>query len=247
MRSPAMVRFFAGVMRRQMARAFRAVRISQPEPDLPEDRPLLIYCNHPSWWDPALLIVLASELFPRREAYGPMEAAAIERYRFMKRIGIFGIEPDSPRGAAAFLREGAAILADSKRMLCVTAQGRFADPRVRPVAIRRGVSRLMRRVPEALAVPLALEYPFWTEKRPEALARFGQPLAASKADHETMEQALTQTMDRLAEDAMAADPAGFRRLVQGRSGVGGVYDLWRRGRAVLRGERFHAAHQSEER
>ena len=38
--------------------------------------------------------------------------------------------------------------------------------------------------------------------------------------------------------AVSRDPAKFTAVVSGRTGVGGVYDLWRRVKAWVRGERF---------
>ena len=46
-------------------------------------------------------------------------------------------------------------------------------PATRPVRLRPGLAHLARRVPGATIVPLALEYPFWDERTPEALCRFG--------------------------------------------------------------------------
>jgi hypothetical protein len=53
-------------------------------------------------------------------------------------------------------------------------------------------------------------------------------------------------MERLAEDAIARDPSRFVTLHQGREGMGGIYELWRRLRAALRGERFDARHDSRQ-
>ena len=67
------------------------------------------------------------------------------------------------------------------------APGRFCDVRERPVPIMPGLTRLPELAPEAVFLPLALEYPFWSEKRPEALACFGEPqdgrLAVRVRDH----------------------------------------------------------------
>jgi 1-acyl-sn-glycerol-3-phosphate acyltransferase len=242
-RSPVLCRFFERMMRRQMQRNFHKLRLVRPGvPELPDGAPLIVYTNHPSWWDPAFFAVLGFRLFGEREHYGPIEAKMLEQYRFMRRIGIFGIEPGTREGAAAFLKVGAGILADARRMLWVTAQGRFSDPRERPLGLRPGVARLLRRVPGAVALPLAVEYPFWTEKLPEALARFGPP----QRDPERLELALTETVERLAEDAMARDPARFETLLEGRAGIGGFYDLWRRAAATLRGDRFRREHLPEE-
>ena len=100
-------------MCRYAARRFHGVRLARGTlPVLPADRPVIVYSNHPSWWDPAMFIMLATLRFPERNGYGPMEASALEQYRFMRRIGIFGIETDSPRGAAAFLKISSGLLED---------------------------------------------------------------------------------------------------------------------------------------
>ena len=255
LRSAAYCRFFERVMRRRMAGAFHAVRLAEPGvPEavraLPPGRPLIVYGNHPSWWDPAFAMVLIPREFAGRACFGPIEAAMLDRYRFMRRLGLFGVEPGTRAGAAAFLRTSRAVLDAPSRMLWVTAQGSFADPRARPVALRPGVAHLMASVPGAVALPVAFEYPFWTESRPEALARCGPPLegaGSAEAWRARLEEALTEAMDALAADAVARDPAPFRDLLRGRAGVGGVYDLWRRARAGARGERFSAAHMPERR
>ncbi|WP_210528755.1 lysophospholipid acyltransferase family protein [Rubellimicrobium arenae] len=244
-----MTRFFSAIMARQMASSFRAVRLARPGlPDLPRDRPLVVYSNHPSWWDPAFYIVLHSRLFPGRDGYGPMEEAMLKRYGFFRRVGIFGVS-EGRSGAARFLNVSQAILSDPGRMLWVTAQGRFADPRERPLGLRPGVAHLMARMPQAVAVPLALEYPFWSEKRPEALALFGQPLegpADAAGWGRRLEDALTGTCDHLAALSAARDPSAFVNLLAGTSGVGGVYGAWLRLKALRRGERHVPDHLAEE-
>jgi hypothetical protein len=41
---------------------------------------------------------------------------------------------------------------------------------------------------------------------------------------------------------MSRDPTNFVELVKGKTGVGGVYDLWRRLKAGLHGEKFDPSH-----
>jgi hypothetical protein len=138
-------------------------------------------------------------------------------------------------------------------MLMITAQGRFADPRERPLDLRPGVARLAEVAPGARFLPLAIEYAFWTERGAEALVAFGPTLCGADllalprpTRLARLEAALAATMDRLAADAVARDPARFASLLEGRAGIGGVYDLWRRAKAVLRGERFDPAHRTRE-
>lgn len=247
-RSPLMVAFFARVMAQAMTRDFHAVRISGNIPEPPATRPAVIYANHPSWWDPALFAVLTKRCFPDRQGYGPIDIEALARYRFMSRIGLFGIESSSRLGRR-FLRTSLRVLDDPRSLLWITPEGRFADPRERPVQLRPGLAHLARRAQHAIFVPMAVEYVFWTERQPEALCRFGVPLDPSTQTHldvsawsALLQRQLTETMDALAKDAVARDPLRFRLLLRGRSGIGGVYDLWRRARAILRQERFRPEH-----
>jgi 1-acyl-sn-glycerol-3-phosphate acyltransferase len=249
-RSSRIVRLFGPYMCRYAARRFHGVRLARGTlPDLPPDRPVIVYSNHPSWWDPAMFIMLATLRFPDRHGYGPMEASALEQYRFMRRIGIFGIETDNPRGAAAFLKISTGLLEDCRTMLWITAEGAFTDARTRPVRLRPGLAHLARRVPGAVIVPLALEYPFWDERTPEALCRFGSSMESGGGTverwNERLEAALTDAMDRLAADALSRDPARFEPMVSGAAGIGGIYDLWRRAKALVRGERFQPQHGRE--
>lgn len=254
LRSPALCRFFGHVMARAMRRGFHAVRLARPGwPELPGDRPVVVYLNHPSWWDPAFLIVMGTTRFRDRPGYGPIDAAMLDRYRFMRRLGLFGVTP-GPRGAAVFLRTARRILEDSRAMLWITAEGRFTDPRTRPVTLMPGLAHLVRHTPTTVLVPLALEYPFWDERTPEALARFGRPMEAAALagmpvetlnDH--LARRLEETMDALAADSASRDPARFLPVLRGTAGVGGVYDLWRRARAALAGRTFHAGHGAPER
>jgi 1-acyl-sn-glycerol-3-phosphate acyltransferase len=248
-RSPAALRAFSLYLRWYFSRNFHTVRITRIGlPADPPNRPIIVCSNHPSWWDPAMYIVLGSTLLPRRIGFGPMDAQALKRYGVLRKMGVFGIDPDTRRGAAAFLQTGLRILADPRCMLFVTAEGAFTDPRTRPVRLRPGIAHLARRVPNAIILPLALEYPFWNERRPEALAHFGPPLdaAAIRTTAEwtaTLEDALTRAIDSLAAASMSRNPALFHEILRGQAGIGGVYDVWRHGLALLRGERFDPSHE----
>jgi 1-acyl-sn-glycerol-3-phosphate acyltransferase len=252
-RSSVFCQLVGYTMRRYMRRNFHAVRVSKPGiAKLPPGRPAIVYTNHPSWWDPVLFIVLATVAFADRRGYGPMDAAALNRYRFMRRIGLFGVESGTRRGAAQFLRTSLRILKDPDAMLWVTAEGAFTDPRERPIQLQPGVAHLASRVGNAIILPLAIEYPFWNERYPEALCRFGEPLYA-EADQATVEDwqvlletRLTVTMDTLATQARARDFNLFEPVIQGAAGIGGVYDSWRRLSALMRGERFRPEHDDPE-
>ena len=192
---------------------------------------VVIYFNHPSWWDPLTCLQIAWRLLPDRKHYGPIDAAALERYRFLSKLGLFPLEQQTLRGARQFLTTAKAILKDPNACLWITPQGRFADVRERPLRFMPGLNHL-----DATCIPLALEYVFFEESKPEVLARFGAP---ANTRHEA---ALTAVMEQVAADAVARDVHAYRSILTGRVGVGGVYDLYRKCKAMLKGERFAPEH-----
>jgi 1-acyl-sn-glycerol-3-phosphate acyltransferase len=249
LRSPAHLAFFDRVFTRFARRHLNAVRLARwGRPRLPPDGPVVVFANHPSWWDGMAVMLLWKRLLNERQLYVPMDAEALGRYGFMRRLGVFGVEPGA-RGAAGFLRVAAEVLAAPDRLLWINAPGRFCDVRERPVPIAPGMSRLPELAPGATFLPLALEYTFWNERAPEMLVAFGEPIPAAdflaearEARAGRMSAALVATLDRLAADSIARDPALFETLLEGRQGMGGVWQAWRRAATLLRGERFDPRH-----
>ena len=249
-RSSTLFRLFALYLRFYIGRRFHTLRISRTGMPAIPPGPLIVYSNHPSWWDPAVYILLCDMLFPSRAGYGPMDQAALGRYGVLERMGVFGVVQNDPRGGVQFLRTCTAVLTRPDAMLWITAEGAFTDARVRPVTLRPGLAHLARRMPGATILPLALDYPFWNESRPEILLRFGEPLYSSREGSvpewtTRLERALTETMDALAAESVTRNPALFTPLLRGFAGIGGIYDVWRRLRATLAGRRFDPSHEGE--
>ncbi len=250
-RSATLHRFMVSYFHRFFSRHMNALRVATwGMPALPpETGPLVIYSNHPSWWDAALYVLAADRLFPEYESYAPIDAEMLQRYGVFGRIGAFGVDTHSARGAAEFLSAGAEILASPKRALWITAQGRFSDVRERPLGVKPGVARLPELAPDCTVLPLAVEYSFWLERGAEAFMAFGPPmrgrdlLALPRGERlQRLESSLTSLLDQLSGDVQTRDPSRFEPVLQGRTGVGGVYDGWRRFVAALRGRSFDPSH-----
>ncbi|MBA3762169.1 MAG: glycerol acyltransferase [Chthoniobacterales bacterium] len=256
------LRLFTGYSRRYLARHFHAVRLApgnlcslgETRPrstNVRDGRPLVIYLNHSSWWDPLIAMLLADGCFPGRPSFAPMEARQLARYAIFRKLGVFGVEQGTARGARDFLRASEAVLTQPNAILWLTPQARFADVRERPICFVKGLAGLARRFPRAEFLPLAIEYSLWSERLPEALLRFGEPesgdelcgrfrTTAELTHH--LETQLTQTMDELASDVISREADRFRMLLNGASGVSASYDVWRRLRAKVRSETFEAEH-----
>ncbi|MBN1240451.1 MAG: lysophospholipid acyltransferase family protein [Gammaproteobacteria bacterium] len=250
--SPLLLAVAEPYLRRYAAKHFDSVRIALDGPMPALDGPTVLYANHASWWDPVVILLLIRRHYPDWRFHGPIDASALRRYPWLERLGLFGIEPESPRGAARFLDVAGALLHAPQTGIAMTAQGRFADVRERPVTLKRGLAVLMGNRPDVRAIPLAIEYVFWNERLPEVLVRCGQsPVRAAGEPLERLqarlESGLEHELDLLARDAVARDPCRFERVIEGRQGVGWLEDLPLRMRALARGRRFDAAHSAVER
>ncbi len=242
--------FFRRIVRGYFRRHFHAVRVHGAErfyeASSADSEPLLVYANHSSWWDPMVSILLAAELMPGRQHYAPMDAAALERYGILRRVGIFPVEMKTTRGAVQFLRTGEAILKGGG-VLWVTPQGRFVDVRVRPLEFKPGLAALAARVGPCKVLPLAIEYPFWDERIPECLLGFGEPVQVEAGeDAEGLQirliAALEATMEDLRERALQRRAGEFEQLARGTLGTGGFYGFGQRVKAMVLRRPYRAEH-----
>jgi 1-acyl-sn-glycerol-3-phosphate acyltransferase len=235
---------------------FHAVRItrdSQPFP-APNGEPRLFVVNHPSWWDIIICMLLTGDSYGRYAHYAhyaPIEAKMLEKYGFFRRLGFFGVD-SSVTGTKNFLRAAQAIFAEPNPSMWITAQGSFTDARVRPTRLRPGIGHVAASLKHGVIIPIALEYVFWNESNPEALIHVGESilLNGSTPDKDALtreiETRLETAQDRLAQLAIARDPEPFRVLVDGKTGVGGIYDFYRTLRARLTGRKPDLSHMEDQ-
>lgn len=250
--SPLLLRGFTWYCRGYLRRHFHSLRVSRAGlPPEVRGLPLVIYANHASWWDPLLGLLLKSRFFPDRSLFAPIDAAMLKRYRMFSRLGFFGVEQGTRRGAIQFLRTSEAVLHSSGHLLALTPQGRFADARERPVRFLPGLGHLATRVERAVFLPMAVEFAFWEERLPEILVRFGEPIEIRRGNTcalapgywtDLFEHKLEAVQDALSFEAKRRDPAKFQPLLHGGAGQGGVYDWWRAFQAGLRGRTFNPQH-----
>jgi 1-acyl-sn-glycerol-3-phosphate acyltransferase len=250
--SKPLLHWFTWYSRRYLRRHFHSLRVSLAGLRLGgSGLPLVIYSNHASWWDALVGLVLKAELFPGRTAFAPIAADALAHYKFFRKLGFFGVEQGTRRGAIQFLRTAEKVLRDNNSLLVITPQGRFADVRERPVRFEAGLGHLAKRVERSLFLPMAVEFVFWEERLPEILVRFGEPVEvradrspACDAKYWTtlFEQKLAATQDALAGQVQRRNPDEFRIVLRGGAGQGGVYDWWRAAKAKMRGEDFRKEH-----
>ena len=248
--NPGFFRFFGWYVRRLFAKKFAAVRLARGSElvlaSLEQDpRPALVTMSHSSWWDPLVGVLLMTQRMPSRSPLGPIDRHELARMGFMKKLGLFGIDPASAASLAPMVEYCVREMPRRPRCtLWITPQGRFKDVR-EPVRIKPGAAAIAARLstPGAggcRAVALAIELNFWSDQRPEVFLRVadispgtGVPLN-TPAWHRAITAAMEENRTALTGLVSARDPAPFISLVGGDAPrIHPVYDLW----LGLRGKR----------
>ena len=234
-----------------LRRHFHALGVNRSTMPSLADPSVLIFGNHPTWWDPLIGHFLNLHLFAPRQFYAPIDHDALEHYRVFAKLGFFGVK-QSRAGIADFLRLSNAILDSHDSALWITPEGRFADARDHEAELMPGLSHLCSRRRTGVALAMAMEYVFWDERLPVCLIQFSEPL--SLAEHATLDKSdwnelltrtLRDTQQSLSKRAIARSSEPFDDLLRGNRGAGGVYDVFRRAKSWATGKRFRANHGSQ--
>jgi len=248
---PRVARLFTWYARRLIRRRFHAFSVLRSDLAALEaldahPGPAMALMNHPSWWDPLVGVVLADRFTPSRRPSAPMDVEQLRRFGFFRRLGLFGIDPQDPRGAEAMVDHVLTLFQSATRpTLWITPQGRFTDAR-EPIRLRAGSALVAASCANPAVVAVAVEYVFWQDQRPEILVaaeRVDLTEEAQRGDgiarpsrrrlalrwHRAMETGMASAARRLARAAIGRDPALFHTLIGGASGrINPIYDLWLR-------------------
>lgn len=197
------------------------------------DGPTMLLLNHQSWWDPILTAALARRYARNREVFAPMDRAMVEQFKFMRKLGLFGVDLDNP-GAFKAMVKYVNALADSnpRPSFWITPQGEFADVRA-PLELRPGAAAIASRLDSAgrppRVVSLAIEYTFWEDRKPELLLLARPCRSPERSTTSLWQRRMTGSLDAamrdLAKLSMARDATAFETVLgRGSSGVNPIYD-----------------------
>lgn len=220
-------RLYAAYGRRILRRAFARIWVGGAAwPD--GDGPSLAFLNHSAWWDPVLALFLSHDLF-RRDGYGIMQGAQLQRYPFFRRIGCFGVTDGTLTDVRLLSEYAAQALGGGRaRTLWVFPQGELLPPGA-PLRFRSGVARLERAAPGLPLVPVAVRYAFRFEQRPECVVRVGPTITIGAREHPALitrrlEDAMRRELAAL--DAALAHPElpGYHTVLDGRGSVSAWYE-----------------------
>ena len=193
-------------------RSFHTIAIRGLEhlQNLPEDRPVLLFCNHTNWWD-GLLVYLLTRQMPNKAGYCMMEEKQLKHYRFFTWLGAFSVDLSSPLRSAASLRYAQRLLEKKDTAIWIFPQGKMCRPND-PIEVKAGTDYLAKSSPRSLLVPVAMRYEFFREDRPNVLIEIGRPFAAVDSTESRIEAECKTVFVSLTAPATDQDLSGFKPL-----------------------------------
>lgn len=138
------------------------------------DQPVVYFMNHSSWWD-GLLLYHAAKQTSRGDHYVMMEERQLRQYAFFRKLGAYSINKDSASGVRASLQYTNELLAAGKRVW-IFPQGEILHQEHRPIQFRPGIGLVLRRFPQAIAVPVTLCHGMVQHDLPEISMKAGPPI-----------------------------------------------------------------------
>lgn len=172
-----------------------------------KEHPTILFAPHSNWWDGIVFYNVAHRICKKEIR---LMVEELNRFPLLRRGGAYSVNKKSPQTAMQALKYSIDVLSDLRNLLCIFPQGIIRPPHYRPVEFQTGLAYIAKqaakRYGKVTLIPLAIEYCFLRDNRPEVVANFGEriELTDPKVDrHEythVLEQALTKTCDEQFHD-----------------------------------------------
>lgn len=168
------------ILFRMLSHRFYALRIKNLEAF--EERrnknfPCIIYAPHNNWWDGIVGYNLMRRSFKVRPR---MMIEELNRFPLFALIGAFPVNKASAQEAIKSLKYIAEDLKEPDLGFWIFPQGIVRPPNYRPIEFQTGLVYVAQKVAKTHGgvnlIPLAVNYTFLREDRPECLAQVGEPI-----------------------------------------------------------------------
>ncbi|AIE84500.1 putative acyltransferase [Fimbriimonas ginsengisoli Gsoil 348] len=200
------------MIRRSVRRTFRGVYWQPPQ--LPVGEPAIFVPNHHGWHDGYVMYLALSQL-GLRGFHDWIEE--FDRFPLFGKIGGMPFPSDDPVRRAATIRRTIRLMKGDRRSLMLFAEGILhRPPELLPFG--KSLDLLVKKVPDAVVIPVGIRYEHSMHERPEAFLRFGEPMEEGPEMSRRTRLAVAKQLDRIAVDLSVA-PDRFQLLHAGTKDV----------------------------
>ncbi len=195
---------------RMLSHRFYALRIKNLEAfneRRDKNFPSIIYAPHMNWWDGIVgynLMRRAFKVKPR------MMIEEMNRFPLFSFIGAFPVNKASAQAAMISLKYIVDNLKEPDLGFWIFPQGIVKPPNFRPIEFQTGLAYIAQNVAKKHGgvnlIPLAVNYTFLREDRPECLAQVGEPVIITadnaKFDRHEFTQKIQKEFEQLCDEQL---------------------------------------------
>ncbi len=173
---------------------FFALRIKNEEVfnERNNNYPNIFYASHGNWWDGIVGYNLVRRVFDLKLR---MMIEEMNRFPLFARVGAFPVNKKSPQEAIKSLKYIVNDLNKPDMGLWIFPQGIIKPPNFRPIEFQTGMTYIAQNVAKKYGginlIPLAVNYVFLREDRPEVLVEVGDPIIIEAKDAKKDRHVLT--------------------------------------------------------
>jgi len=176
-----------------------------------------IYVNHSSWWD-GLVAFEVSKAW-RADSFIMMEEKHLRNLFLFRKLGAFSVNREKPRQAVKSLNYAVDLLKEKPfRTLWIFPQGEILPNDSRPIHFFNGLAKIIERVGDCSAVPLAIRYEFLSGYKPEIFVKIGESENFNNIEFDSkeltrnFESKITETLDELKNDVVSKNFANYKKF-----------------------------------
>lgn len=133
--------FFRFYVIRKMKRSFHSVQIEGEMKD--KNLPILLVCNHISWWDGIWTLHLNQQLFHRKYHFMMLETM-LQKNWYFKYTGGFSVDKSS-KSIIETLNYTAELLSDKNNMVLMFPQGEIESMHNHNFRFEKGIEKILQR------------------------------------------------------------------------------------------------------
>lgn len=136
----------------------------------------IFYAPHNNWWDGIVGYNMINRVFHSKLR---MMIEELNRFPILAKAGAFPVNKKSPQASMKALQYSVDELCNKDISLWIFPQGIIKPPMYRPVEFQTGMAYIAQNVVKKAGginlIPIAVNYPFLREDRPEVLVEVGEP------------------------------------------------------------------------
>ena len=186
-----------------------------------ENYPTILFAPHNNWWDGIVGYNICSRIC-HKEIRIMIEE--LNRFPVIRRGGGYSVNKKSALTAMESLKYSVRVLKDKKSHLYLFPQGVISPPNHRPIEFQTGLSYIaqngVKEYGKINLVPVAVNYFFMRDNRPEVWVEFGENISLTESDIDRKEYSqylagvLEKLCDKQIKEISNAEFDGYQTLFE---------------------------------